>query len=83
MARLAKFLQVTPEEIERLLSDQEGAVIGSVPRLVYLRGAGVQWNPSDDRCLAGELIPAEPVSDGTCWAIKGELVEISFSATDS
>lgn len=83
VARLAKFLQIAPEEVERLLCDQKGAVIGPVPRLVYPRGAGVQWNPSDDRCFAGEVVPAEPEPGGTCWAIKGELVEISFGATDS
>ena len=83
MARLAKFLQITPEEVEQLLCDQEGAVIGSVPRLVYPRGAGVQWNPSDDRCFAGELLPAEMEPGGTCWAIKGELVEIDYGSTDS
>ena len=57
-----------------LLLDQSAAVLCAVPRLVYLRGAGVQWNPSDDRCVAGELLSAQPIDES--WAIKGELVEV-------
>lgn len=83
VARIATILDVAPEEIEQLLRDQEGTVIGAVPRLVYLRGEGVQWNPSDDRCFAGDLVPADLDFDGTGWAIKGELLEIASAETRS
>jgi hypothetical protein len=52
-------------------------VLSVVPRLVKpYRDAGVvQWNPADRRCVAGDLLAAEPV--GPSWAIRGELVELS------
>jgi hypothetical protein len=50
-------------------------VIGAVHRLVSPYRKGVKWDPSDHRCVAGELLAAEPV--GERWAIKGELVELS------
>lgn len=75
VARLATMLPADPVEIEELLVDRRGAVLGVVPQLVSLRDAGVQWNPADDRCVAGELLAAEPV--GPRWAIRGELVELS------
>ena len=46
-----------------------------MPCLVHLRGTGIQWNPADDLCVAGELLAAEPVDER--WAIKGEIVELS------
>jgi hypothetical protein len=74
-ARLATVLPADPVEIEELLLDRRRAVLGVVPRLVSLRDVGVQWNPADDRCVAGELLAAEPV--GPRWAIRGEVVEVS------
>jgi len=51
-------------------------VLGVVPRLVSLyREAGVQWNPGDHLCVAGELLPAQLA--GPRWGIKGEIVELS------
>ena len=75
VARLAAVLPADPVEIEELLLDRRRAALGVVPRLVYLRDVGVQWNPADDRCAAGELLAAEPV--GEHWAIRGEIVEVS------
>lgn len=76
-ARLAQFLPADPDEIETLLLDDRWAVLGAVPRLVYLRGAAVQWNPADDWCAAGELLTAAPEPTGTGWAISGQIVELS------
>jgi hypothetical protein len=59
-ARLANLLPADPAEIEDLLLERRWAVLGPVPRLVYLRNGGVQWNPGDDWCDAGELLAAEP-----------------------
>jgi hypothetical protein len=50
---------------------------GPVPRLVYLREGGVQWNPGDDWCDAGELLAAEPKPADTVWAITGQILELS------
>jgi hypothetical protein len=75
-ARLATVLPADPVEIEELLLDQRRAVLGVVPRLVSpYRRAGVKWDPADHLCVAGELLPAEPV--GESRAIKGEVVELS------
>ena len=74
VARIAAILPADPVEIEELLLDQCQAVLGEVPRLVYLRDVGVQWNPADHMCVAGELLAAEPADE--CWAIRGELVEL-------
>lgn len=60
-ARLATVPPADPIEIEELLLDRRRAVLGVVPRLVSLHDVAVQWNPEDDRCVAGELLPAEPV----------------------
>lgn len=75
VARLARDLPADPAEIEEHLLDQRRAVLGALHRLVSLYQAGVKWNPSDHLCVAGELLPAEPVDSR--WAIKGELVELS------
>ncbi|MGA9375172.1 MAG: hypothetical protein WBV64_09110, partial [Mycobacterium sp.] len=76
-ARLAQFLPADPDEIETLLLEDRWSVLGAVPRLVYLRGAAVQWNPADDWCAAGELLTAAPEPTGTGWAISGQIVEPS------
>ena len=73
--RLAKDLPAHSEDLRRYLRDQSRAVLGSVLQLFFLHGAGVKGNPSDDLCLAGELLPAEPIDDR--WAIRGEVIEIS------
>jgi hypothetical protein len=72
--RLAKYLAADSVEITEHLLDQGGAVLGLVPRLVKPFGKGVQWNPADHLCVAGELLAATP--DHT-WAIRGEIVELS------
>lgn len=73
--QLAKVLPAAPAEIEQHLLDQRRSVFGVVPRLVKPFGVGVQWDPADHWCVAGELLAADPT--GSRWAIKGELVEVS------
>lgn len=75
--RLAKVVPAGPDEIEGLLLERRWAALGAVPQLVELRGTGVRWNPSDDWCLAGELLTAASVSASTRWAIRGQIVELS------
>lgn len=75
-ARIAAVLPADPAEIAQRLLDRRRAVLGVVPQLVSRhRDAGIQWNPGDHLCVAGELLPAEPA--GPRWAIKGEIVELS------
>jgi len=72
VARIATMLPADPGEIEEHLFDQRRAVLGVVQQLVSPYQAAVKWDPADHMCVAGELIPAEPV--GPRWAIRGELV---------
>lgn len=73
-ARLASALPADTGEIERHLTNQDGAVLGRVPQLVRPHGKSGRWNPADHWCVAGELLSAEP-ADGR-WAIRGEVVEL-------
>jgi hypothetical protein len=77
-AELPEELRADAAEIETHLREQRWAVFGAAPRLVSLHGKGVQWNPVDNLCVAGELLLAEPDDDR--WAVKGELVELSRRA---
>jgi hypothetical protein len=74
-ARLATLLRADHVQIEEYLLDERRAVLGRAPRLVHPYRKGVQWNPTDHLCVAGELLLAEPV--GSRWAIRGEIVELS------
>jgi hypothetical protein len=74
-SRLATVLPAETTEIERHLLDQRRAVLGPVRQLVLPQRKGGTWNPADHMCVAGELLPAEPV--GPRWAIRGELLELS------
>ena len=39
--------------------------------LVHLRGTGVQWNPADHLCMAGQVL-CQQVPGGT-WTLSGEI----------
>jgi hypothetical protein len=62
-ARLTKVLPADAAEIKHHLVDQTRAVLGVVPRLVKPFRAGVQWQPGDHWCVAGELLAAEPAGE--------------------
>jgi hypothetical protein len=53
--RLASQLGIPPQRVAELLSDDRQAVLG-VRSLIHLFGAGVQWNPADDLCVACEVV---------------------------
>jgi hypothetical protein len=61
-------------EVQALLLDRERAVLGTVPRLLHLRGEGVAWAPADDLCLAGQLLLKHP--GGDAWTLSGRVFEI-------
>ena len=70
-ARLAARMALSAPEVASLLVARANAVLGST-RLLWPWGNTVQWNPCDDRCVAGELV----VSSGTASALTGELYEV-------
>ncbi len=86
LPRLAGYLPATPAELEHHLLDQSRAVLRPVHRLVAPYQLDVKWYPSDEQCLAGELLGSvdvriagevfatEPVDSR--WAIKGQIVEL-------
>lgn len=80
-ARIASIFPAEAEEVEKHLLDEHRAVLGVVPRLVAPYRQGVKWNPADHRCVAGELLGADPV--GPRWAIKGEVLELDAQAVNS
>ncbi len=72
--RIAGQLGTGADEISTLLCNPEGSILG-LTQLVRPFGTGVQWNPADDICLAGELITQQgPMSDK--WELRGELFKI-------
>ncbi len=73
--RIAAELDITHEVITKLLRSARGAVLG-VRRVVHRHGVGVQWNPQDDACVAGELQVECTESSGQ-WALSGELFEVA------
>jgi hypothetical protein len=73
--RVSNTIEATSHEIETLLVRQDRAVLGVVPRLLHKRGAGVIWAPSDDLCVAGELLAAEPT--GPTWSLRGRVTELA------
>jgi hypothetical protein len=42
---------------------------------VHPRGTGVQWNPADHLCVAGQLL-CRP-APGTTWMLSGEIHSLS------
>lgn len=57
--------------IEQTLLDDSHAVLGTDNKLVYLRGTGVQWNPADHLCVAGQVVCRQ--ARGTTWTLSGEI----------
>src|SRR6266568_4352687 len=47
------------------------AVLGVTDMLVHPRGTGVQWNPADHLCMAGQVLRRQ-VPGGT-WTLSGEI----------
>jgi hypothetical protein len=76
--RLAAVISAEAAEIENHLLDQRRAVLGVSRRLVSPYREGVKWDPADHRCVAGELLAAQPV--GPHWAIRGEVIELTRRA---
>ncbi|HYM14498.1 MAG TPA: hypothetical protein VEZ14_02985 [Dehalococcoidia bacterium] len=71
--RLATQTGSKAHEIARLLGTDGMAALGT-RRLLWVRGRGVQWNPRDDDCVAGDV--AIRASRGERWSISGALFEV-------
>ena len=55
---------------QTLLNDGR-AVLGVTDTLVHLRGTGVQWNPADHLCMAGQVL-CRQVPGGT-WTLSAQI----------
>lgn len=71
--RLARVLNVDKREVDDLLRNGSVAVLGT-RRLLWPWSAAVQWNPADNRCVAGELLLQES-NARRLWELSGELFE--------
>ena len=70
-ARLALTTGQPTGLITQALLDERRAVLGVTDRLVHLRGTGVQWNPADHLCVAGQVVCRQ--APGTTWILSGEI----------
>jgi hypothetical protein len=70
-ARIAAATGEQPGVITQLLSDSTRAVLGAAGTLVHLRGEGVQWNPADHLCVAGQLLINQAA--GNAWTLSGAI----------
>jgi hypothetical protein len=68
--RLAVITRKRVDLIKQVLLDDRHAVLGT-DRLVHLRGTGVQWNPADHLCVAGQVVCRQ--APGTRWMLSGEI----------
>jgi hypothetical protein len=51
--------------------DDRRAVLGVTDKLLFPRGDGVQWNPSDQLCLTGQVLVRPAPS--TTWTLAGQI----------
>ena len=70
-SRVAAATGEQPGLITQLLADSTRAVLGATGVLVHLRGEGVQWNPADHLCVAGQLLITQTV--GNTWTLSGAI----------
>lgn len=67
--RIAARQSLREEDVQAALVDSSRAALGTVPRLVGLRGTHVQWAPQDDRCVAAEV----RFTAATSWSLTGAV----------
>jgi hypothetical protein len=75
--RLATTLNSTPQQIESLLNDASFNVLGT-RKLVWPWREGVQWNPSDENCVAGKILLNQDNSKNN-YEMNGELYEVNVT----
>ena len=75
-ARVSAITNQHVDLIVQTLLDDRRAVLGVTDDLLYLRGTGVQWNPSDQLCMAGQvLVQPRPSTTWTLFRRKIYSVE--------
>jgi hypothetical protein len=74
--RVATIINAPTSAARDALANPWSSVLGP-RRLVWPRGRGVQWNPADDKCVAGELLRV----NSTDWLLAGTLSEVSPTAS--
>ena len=70
-ARLGATTGQSSNLIAQTLLDDQRAVLGLTDNLLYLRGDGVQWNPSDHLCAAAQVLVRPALS--TTWSLAGQI----------
>jgi hypothetical protein len=70
--RIALAIGEKPAEVVAKLLSDERAVLGSQHQLVYLRANGVQWNPADHLCVAGQVLRRV----GDRWRLSGRVCSL-------
>jgi hypothetical protein len=73
-ARVSAITNQPIELIAQNLLDNRRAVLGVTDELIYLRGDGVQWNPSDHQCMAGQIL-VQP-TPSTTWTLSGQIYSV-------
>lgn len=72
--RIAERVQASSTDVRELLADSRDASLGIVPRLLVPWGKTVQWDPSDDKLVAGAVLVAPPA--GESWRLSGEVLAV-------
>jgi hypothetical protein len=70
--RIAPVVQGSPDAVRDAMTNPWSSALGR-RRLVWPRGSGVQWNPADDKCVAGEILRI----DSPQWRLAGILSEVT------
>lgn len=70
-ARLAVATGRPSGPIAQTLLNDRRAVLGITDMLVQPRGNGVQWNPADHLCMAGQVLCRQ--APGGTWTLSGEI----------
>lgn len=73
-ARVSAITNQPIELVAQNLLDNRRAVLGVTDELVHLRGDGVQWNPSDHQCMAGQIL-VQP-TPSTTWTLSGQIYSV-------
>jgi hypothetical protein len=73
-ARVSTITNQPIELVAQNLLDKRRAVLGVTDELIYLRGDGVQWNPSDHQCMAGQIL-VQP-TPSTTWTLSGQIYSV-------
>jgi hypothetical protein len=76
---LAKATEVAdPHAVLSALIDTSPSVLGARRRLVHRHGAGIQWEPDDDYCVAATVLFAPAIHWRISWSVAVAHAQPSF-----